>query len=164
MTLRHRALSAAKRYASVRPPSFTIGPKSSPQLERWWLIPRNRLFNVYLHRFNRSDEDRALHDHPWLSLGWVLGPGGYSEILKATAPIMLKGAHTRRWCRAGSWTWRLPTTAHRVVLPNSEPVYTLFLTGPVVREWGFHCPNGWRHWKEFLSVYPGGNSTGRGCG
>ena len=28
-------------------------------------------------------------------------------------------------------------------------LWSLFITGPVIREWGFHCPNGWRHWKQF---------------
>lgn len=161
MTIRQRALARARSYTATHPRSFCIGLEEDPQLERWWLIPRNRLFNIYLHRFNRSDEDRALHDHPWLSLGWILGPGGYNEVVKVERG---RPAMTTRWRRAGSWTWRLPTFAHRVVLPkNAEPVYMLFLTEPVVRQWGFHCPSGWRHWKEFVSVYPGGNSTGKGC-
>lgn len=145
-----RALAWAIRYAASRPPDFTIGDR---QLERWFVIPRNPVFNIYLHRFNDSDENRAPHDHPWMSLGWIIGPGGYHDVGK-------KGV---RWRHAGSLTWRLPTTAHRVVLANAQPVYTLFFTGPRVREWGFHCPNGWRHWTEFVSIVPGGNKIGRGC-
>ncbi len=148
--IRERVLHWARRYAAHRAPDFVIGDH---QLDRWWLIPRNKLFNVYLHRFNRSDEDRALHDHPWCSLGWIIGPGGYTD----------QEALRIRWRRVGCWTWRWPTTAHRVVLAGDRPVYTLFFTGPVVREWGFHCPQGWRNWKEFVSVVPGGNRVGRGC-
>lgn len=33
-------------------------------LHRWYIL-RNRFFAVMVHRFVRSDEDRALHDHPW---------------------------------------------------------------------------------------------------
>lgn len=33
-------------------------------LWRWYLI-RSKAFAVFLHNFVRSDEDRALHDHPW---------------------------------------------------------------------------------------------------
>jgi hypothetical protein len=149
--IRRLALAWAKRYAASRAPDFVIGEH---QLDRWWVIPRNKLFNIYLHRFNNSDEDRALHDHPWVSLGWILSPQGYLEATKRHGVVARFG---------GSLTWRLPTTAHRVILRDNRPVYTLFLTGPVVREWGFHCPNGWRHWKEFVSRYPGGNSVGRGC-
>ncbi len=148
--IRQRILEWARGYAAGREPDFVIGER---QLERWWVIPRNKLFNIYLHRFNGSDEDRALHDHPWVSLGWILGPGGYND----------QGITRIHWKHAGSLTWRWPTTAHRVVLSGDRPVYTLFFTGPVVREWGFLCPKGWRHWKDFVSVVPGGNKIGRGC-
>jgi hypothetical protein len=39
---------------------------------------------------------------------------------------------------------RMPWSAHRIELPVGSPTWTLFLTGPVVRKWGFHCINGWR--------------------
>lgn len=60
----------AKRVASRlfrpfwRAPDFYIGGNANPYLLRWWVIPRNRFFNVYLHKFLRDDDDRALHDHP----------------------------------------------------------------------------------------------------
>lgn len=156
--IRQQVLAAMQRYASLHVnarreigPDFVIGDH---QLDRWYLIPRNKIFNVYLHRFNKSDEDRALHDHPWISLGWILGPdNGYDEVLKSGT----------RYRHAGSVTWRLPTTAHRVVLVSDVPVWTLFITGPVVRQWGFHCPQGWRHWKVFITEVPGRNRIGRGC-
>ena len=72
MTIRQQALAWAKRHiethanaAGVVGPDFVVG---AYQLERWWLIPRNRFLNVYLHRFDHSDEDRALHDHMYLNL------------------------------------------------------------------------------------------------
>src|SRR4051795_4015193 len=61
-----------------REPDFYIGGKVNPYLVRWWVIPRNRFFNVYLHKFLRDDDDRALHDHPWISLSFILR-GGYIE-------------------------------------------------------------------------------------
>ena len=61
-----RALEAIARITR-RPADFVIGGAERPYLRRWWVIPRNRLFNVYLHQFLRSDDDRALHDHPWLT-------------------------------------------------------------------------------------------------
>lgn len=33
-------------------------------LRRWYVI-RTAPFAVFIHKFVRSDEDRALHDHPW---------------------------------------------------------------------------------------------------
>lgn len=57
---------------------------------------------------------------------------------------------------------RRATFTHRIELTNG-PVWTLFLTGPKVREWGFHCPQEWRHWTFFTNPKDGGQATGRGC-
>lgn len=53
------------RHALRRAPDFLVGGKENPYMKRWWLIPRNKWFNIYLHQFMRDDDDRALHDHPW---------------------------------------------------------------------------------------------------
>lgn len=58
-----------RRHPIERPPDFEVG---DGYLGRWFIIPRNRWFNVYLHRFTGSDDDRALHDHPWWSLSIML--------------------------------------------------------------------------------------------
>jgi len=31
-----------------------------------------------------------------------------------------------------------------------------------VREWGFHCPRGWMHWKQYTDAQDSG-AIGRGC-
>jgi hypothetical protein len=67
-----------KSIADSRKPDFIIGGADEPYMLRWWVIPRNRFFNIYLHHFLRSDEDRALHDHPWLNCSWLLD-GRYTE-------------------------------------------------------------------------------------
>ncbi len=36
------------------------------------------------------------------------------------------------------------------------------ITGPKVRECGFHCPQGWRHHEEFFAPHDKGR-VGRGC-
>jgi hypothetical protein len=58
--------------AQRRSPDFVIGGDERPYLLRWWVIPRNKVFNVYLHLFLRSDDDRALHDHPWANASMLL--------------------------------------------------------------------------------------------
>lgn len=40
---------------------------------------------------------------------------------------------------------------------------TLFFCGPRVREWGFHCPQGWRHWRQYVAPTSYGNRVGKGC-
>ena len=97
--------------------------------------------NLYLHRYDNSDDDRGLHDHPWKSVS-----------------ILLWGNHRLWWFIP---KFRSAEYAHRVIL-NSNFAFTLFLTFRKEREWGFHCPKGWVHWKDFTS--PDGQQTGAGCG
>ena len=142
-----------RRHAWWYAPDFVIGDPADPYLRRWWVIPRNPVFNLYLHQFLRSDDDRALHDHPWASVSVILH-GSYTEILPDGPRHRPEG-----WVGA-----RGPRAAHRVQLADGGlPVWTLFITGPRVREWGFHCPSGWRRWQDFVAPTPGGNTTGRGC-
>lgn len=142
------------RLADGRPYDIAIGGHADPYLLRWHVIPRNRFLNIYLHRFLRSDEDRALHDHPWLLNCSLLLEGRYAE--HAPSGVALR--------RAGDLALRLGPALHRIALVDGDPVWTLFVTGPKVREWGFDCPNGWRHWREFTAEAPGESRVGRGCG
>lgn len=153
--MREQVLKWVKNYIAAHPnPDFRIG---DGQLERWYLFRWKYIGGLYIHRFNASDESRALHDHPWASLGWILNEG-YLEVLG------LGPKNRTVWRPAGSFNFRWPTTAHRVIIQRPGfPVYTLFLVGPTVRQWGFHCPNGWRHWKDFVQQVPGGNQIGKGC-
>lgn len=145
--------SWAHEYIEAHPkPDFFVGPPDDHQLQRWFILPRNDLRNVYLHRFLRSDEDRALHDHPWDNTSLILD-GTYVE--------HMSGDVRAQRCPGQVYS-RLAAVAHRVELFDG-PVITLFFTGPVIREWGFHCPQGWRHWREFVSELPGGNHIGKGC-
>ena len=129
-----------------RKPDELIGHEARPFMLRWWLIPHNRFFNIYLHHLLRSDDDRALHDHPWWSLSIMLD-GKYVEVT----------ADGSREYKRGAVILRRARFAHRLKLPDSAwplfkfPCTTLFLTGPRVREWGFHCPNGWRHHQTFAA-------------
>lgn len=142
--------------AMGRAPDFQIGGAENPYCNRWWIIPRNRWFNIYLHQFVRDDEDRALHDHPWLNCSIPLR-AGYRDVGLSNAKIR----------RPGWITIRRPSTPHRVQLlrdTNDNPIeaWSLFLTGPWVRQWGFRCPQGWRHWREFTAGEHD-EIVGRGC-
>lgn len=153
-----------------REPDFIIGEKENPYLLRWWIIPRNRWFNIYLHKFLRSDDDRALHDHPWASCSIIL-KGGYFEIMPHSRLVTAIFGETfdsfqKIWREPGSIHFRRATAAHRVELAEGAPAWTLFITGPKIREWGFHCPKGWRHWRDFCGVPVGeakGGEVGPGC-
>lgn len=139
------ALLALLRPLALREPDFRLGDEPQPYLRRWHLTPRGTGPAVYLHEFLRSDDDRALHDHPYDSVSIVLA-GGYLEHLPGQPP-----AHRP----PGSVITRTATALHRVELlrePDSgaeQPCWSLFLTGPRIREWGFACPNGWQPWQAF---------------
>ena len=147
-----RAMKWPRSLRVPRDPDVTVGPPDDLYLRRWYVIPRNRWLNIYLHHFLRSDDDRALHDHPWWNISLLLS-GFYLEVTPSGRSLRVP------WRLA----FRRATDPHRVELIAHRPVWTLFITGPEVREWGFHCPNGWRPQRDYLERYEGGNQIGRGC-
>lgn len=120
-------------------------------LTRWAVLPKNPLFNIYIHLFERSDEDKALHDHPWPSLSYLVD-GVLDEVMVNRIMRRLPG----------DWVFRRPRHAHRLVL-KSPTATTLFFIGPRLRQWGFHCRKGWVHWKAFTDPKDPGR-VGAGCG
>ena len=110
-------------------------------LMRWYLIPRNRFCNLYLHRIYGSDA-RVVHDHPWWSISICLcgrmiehfGIGGQrSRRIHRFVPIL-----------------RSPVWLHWLEIVDGRPVWTLFLTGPYLRDWGFFVPGrGWISHREY---------------
>lgn len=141
-------------YTASHPMDFRIPPDTSvaAYMDRWWRVPRNWATNCYFHIVRRSDDDRALHDHPWWSFSIVL-EGGYYEHTIAEG-----GIHHREWFGPGRmkfrWTGR---KAHRLELQTAvvhqpghgvpylqeSPARTIFITGPVLRRWGFHDTRQW---------------------
>ncbi|GBE68260.1 hypothetical protein MFM001_47220 [Mycobacterium sp. MFM001] len=145
-----------------RQPHQIIGNHDAPYLQRWYLIPHNRVINLYLHKFLSSDDDRALHDHPWWFASLILR-GQYIEVSQ----------HGRRRRRPGSVAFRPATFRHRVELirdshripacddmnpkqSREKPCWTVILTGPRRRGWGFWCPR-----ERFV---PWQNFGAGGCG
>lgn len=145
-----------------------------PYLKRWYLF-RTKPFAVFLHRFFRSDEDRALHDHPWPFITFILwrgyiehqqvlydchhcGGGGYRlSSIEFNYPIRCeycKGSGKiehlktfRRWPL--TIHYRPATHRHRVELIDGKPAWTIVVRLKECREWGF-WPNGvfmaWNKW------------------
>jgi quercetin dioxygenase-like cupin family protein len=119
-----------------REPDQIIGrgeDDAAPYMERWFLMRKatgGPVENVYLHRFLRGDGDEHPHDHPWAWTTIILR-GGYVEQTS-------EGEFTRK---AGDVAMKAATDVHMIT--SVEPgTVTLFLTGPKVRDWGFHTPDG----------------------
>jgi hypothetical protein len=154
--LARRLAIRCRRITMVRKPDVNIGGQQDPYMRRWFLVPRNPILNVYLHQFLRDDDDRAPHDHPWVSASLSL--------TEPMVEIYRKGGidHSRE-VLPGDLVLRGARFIHRMVVPKPGAL-TIFITGPRIRAWGFACdpPVGWRHWKIFTSPLDKG-AIGRGC-
>lgn len=136
----------------MRPPDLIIGTPDRHYLYRWHLI-RTRWFNVFLHKIMLSDDDRALHDHPWDNISIIL-KGGYLEVTQ-------RGAKYRG---SGDIISRRAEDAHRLVLPEGyPPCWSLFITGRSRRSWGFLCPKGWQDHTTMAKEANGYSSPIGGC-
>jgi len=166
-------LRAAQKGSIVmkRKPDFVIGPPDDPYLLRWWIIPHNRFFNIYLHKILRDDDDRALHDHPWCNVSLILRggykehqPGGKYKLRRAGRPVFRKATAAHRLeLHRDRWHWVGIGKSRKLVLQRIVPCWSLFITGPKVREWGFLCPRGWKHHLDFVNPKNPGE-VGNGCG
>jgi hypothetical protein len=167
------------RVATTRDADFIIAGIDNPYLFRWYVTPWRRWYdeklpkeqrtrwqrfvatwpNVYLHCTVRDDDDRALHDHPWPSVSLCLD-GHLAEVYRRGGVERFRDFHP------GDIIWRGPWARHRLFLPEGSPyAWTLFVTGPRLREWGFWCPQGFRSWREFTAAGTTGDSSriGKGC-
>lgn len=144
----------------------------TPYLSRWYLIgtrrsddedlkgqaaddeldadERRRPFKLFLHRFHRSDDDGALHSHPWTwAVSFVL-VAGYSEERRVGDDVIRR--------RVRPWTINFLRGAdyHRVDLVE-EDAWSLFLVGPKVSTWFFWDRNTKQRaeWRPFIRAKRG---------
>ena len=146
-------------------PHFVIAPDGArPYLRRWFMTPwssddhplkSKRLPNIYLHQILRSDDDRALHDHPWDNVSIILW-GGYIEHVFAYQPVegreLPPVVQKRR--RMFHIVRRRADMPHRLELyrragkdgkgsmtdilyGEDKPCWSLFITWRKRRPWGF---------------------------
>lgn len=153
------------RLTRLLPPPRVIRDREggSAYLSRWYIAGRGKdydggakdiaapgllgrlPFNVFLHRFHRSDDDGALHNHPWSwSVSFILA-GGYSEERRVGDEVV------RREVRP----WRINVIRrddfHRVDLLEHD-AWTIFVASPKVGTWHF-WDRGTKqraHWRAFV--------------
>ena len=125
---------------------------NEPYLERYYLFLKDRgehfPFNVFLHRFLKSDID-DLHDHPWPYATLIL-KGGYWEWRPQFNSKGEKVGEIARWCGAGSFRWAKANSYHRIELDPAVECWTLFMPGAKQRDWGFMVRNQWVQWEQYL--------------
>jgi len=135
-------------------PHQVIRSERGVYLHRYFLVPRNRWHNLYLHRFVGSDDAPALHSHPW-SFATLIVSGSYTEVTE-------NGAH---WRGPGSLAFRRAGHRHRVQLlrddtGREQTCLTIVLTGRRTQAWGFFCPRRDGTWR----FIPWQNFGAGGCG
>ena len=124
----------------------------SPYLERYYLLFSDRgnfPFNVFLHKFLKSDPDDH-HDHPWAYCTLILRGGYWEWTLKFNSKGE-KIAEISKWHGAGSFRRARANTYHRIELDPDIECWTLFMPGRKVREWGFLAKNKWVQWEQYLT-------------
>ena len=126
-------------------------------MERDFLIPfepDNKL-NCRIHRILTSDDDRAMHDHPWATMSIILD-GGYWEIMpydQDQDPALDSQRFHRVWRIRGDVIRRKATDRHRLeVSPKVGPATTMFVMGEYENKWGFYTPEGKVYWKTYLGI------------
>jgi hypothetical protein len=137
-------------------------------LRRFFIYPRNKDLTknqtkprLYLHKFYRGDEDPHMHDHPWDFTSLILTQGYWEEVPgfsglpdeKYTRFDSTYGAdgdyRYRYFFPRFSLLHRLAEHKHRVILKDSTPVWTLVLTEPKRRKWGFWIRDTFCPWKNY---------------
>lgn len=118
-----------------------------PEDVEWSSLP----FNLYLHKFHRSDDDGALHNHPW---GWSVSlilAGGYEEERRVIDP-QWGWKVIRRKVKPFRLNIILGGTYHRVDLLEKD-CWSLFLAGPKTHSWNFwdRLTQEYTPWREFIA-------------
>ena len=132
--------------------------EDEPYLERWILWCG---LTLRLHRFLASDEDRAVHDHPWWFItmpftsygefiergferGFERGSEGRRGADSTSTGAATDGeaedgtGRTEMYRTVTAWRphFRAAHFRHRVEITKA-PSWTLVVTGPKSNEWGF---------------------------
>lgn len=164
----------------MRKPDLIIGPRDNPQTVRWHFL---KLFGFQfaLHKWLRSDSDRAPHDHKADNVSIILSAQGYWEMVREwfedDEPLTAEWVHVGEgeyyrdvWHYRKAWRpyFRKAETLHRVSLCDSRPVWTIWIRGAQRRRWGYWCDNrGWvdaDDYNQGADYYAAGISeVGRGC-
>lgn len=115
--------------------------------------------SLRLHKWVDSDDQRAHHDHPWPFYTLVL-KGRYYDVTHHEATEWERKMNEGRksvlkteLMKPGTLRYRPALHTHTVLLA-SPSCWTLVLTGPRVRPFGFRLPTGdWLHAEKYLKRY-----------
>ena len=108
-----------------------LGYDEDPYLVRWYFA--TPLFSIRLHHWRDSDDHRHPHDHNWKFAVFVL-KGSYDDRTPVYDGAVRVG-WKREHLKAGSF--RVRQTHHRHYVDVKDECWSLVVTGPDVRKFGF---------------------------
>lgn len=125
------------------------GISTPPLMIRYTLVGCEAVGGIYLHKFMRSDHDRALHDHPWPYVALILKGGYWEWYWPEQSEIEFV-----EWRGPGSLLCRPAVWRHRVILDEGATSWSLCFVGPRARRWGFwvsdeHGGRTWCYWRRY---------------
>lgn len=130
--------------------AYTIETDGAPYLTRV-LLPRVRIpglcdFRAVLHHFHRDDGDQPLHSHPWSWGASLVLAGAYVEerLDQVVGHVALTDIRVIRF-----FNKLTHSDYHRVRALHGD-VWTLFIMGPRVQDWGFLVDGEHVPWTTYL--------------
>jgi hypothetical protein len=115
-----------------------LGRVECPYIKRW--VFNFHFFSIRIHHWLHSDDARHFHDHPWWYLTLVL-KGGYVDSSPDGLDIL----------KMGSIRFRKATHKHSVLI--FDPSWTILLTGPKKRVWGFWVGEKFKRRNKYFFKY-----------
>ena len=120
-------------------PNKTIGGVNKNGVG-WRLIPKNKWFNVSVHKFTKSDDAKILHNHQYRTMSIIL-KGILHEYWLKYEPWKMKQRCPFIYERnPGDVIFRSKDIFHSLVL-KTPVVWTLFITGRDRGQWHFLVDN-----------------------
>lgn len=150
-----------------------LGRPECPYLKRW--LAQFGFFSVRLHHWRGSDDTRALHDHPWWFITLVL-KGGYFDVAedrpcehcdKFSWEVFRDEHGVSIQCNAcdsnarfaeqdylgpGSVRFRPAFHTHTVQV-DPGGCWSLLITGPKSRDWGFWVDGKWKRMRKYFKEH-----------
>jgi hypothetical protein len=108
------------------------GDAHLPYLTRWILF-KTRMLAIYFHKFHRSDAD-DLHNHPWNFISIILWRGYHEQTFAKAGEGKM---YNIKRVLPGTIIFLKASHAHRVMLIDGKPAYTLVIRFKDNFRWGF---------------------------
>jgi hypothetical protein len=100
-----------------------------------------RLGSIRLHHWISPDDARSFHDHPWWFITLVI-KGNYIDRSPDGDDHLYMGSIKYR-----------PAAHRHTVIPSQHGCWTIIITGPVSRKWGFWVAGKFRKANKYFAMH-----------